>query len=203
MDLSHDPQLFDQFLQMRLERALPRDAQFGQRKFFLKNGERAQRGGDAFFRNQPAGLEQPPAPIDRRFPPHIRELVQRQPRTIDPQTLRRAPQLDQPIRKRTTARKHQRHRAEELLQLRAVIADVLLLRDIGAMKRNHARLIPALDERQQVHAGVAEINVHQIGAAPLQQRGQHLVFASIHDGRAALHEFQPAVPQRIGPRLRN
>ena len=37
------------------------------------------------------------------------------------------------------------------------------------MKGNDTRLVPALDEGQKVHAGVTEINVHQVRTAPLQQ----------------------------------
>ena len=70
------------------------------------------------------------------------------------------------------------------------------------MKRYHARLVPLLDEREQVHAGMSKIDMHQIGAMPLQQRIKRLILASIDNGRAPLHEFQPAVYQQICAPLR-
>jgi len=49
-----------------------------------------------------------------------------------------------------------------------------------------------------VHAGVAEINVHKIGAVPLQQRIERLIFTAVNDRRPSLDEFEPAVNQQIG-----
>src|SRR2546423_4201886 len=52
-------------------------------------------------------------------------------------------------------------------------------------------------------AGVPEINVHQIGAAPFQQPREHLIFTAINDRRFLFHPLEPAVPERIGPRFRD
>src|SRR5437588_10664824 len=71
------------------------------------------------------------------------------------------------------------------------------------MEEEDTRFVQALDERQQVHAGVPEINVHQIGSAPGQKSCTHLILAAIHDGRSLFDPFQPAVPERIGPRFWN
>ena len=51
---------------------------------------------------------------------------------------------------------------EKLLQLFRILGNIFLQRDIGAVERNDARFIPALDEGQQMHTGVAKINMHQI-----------------------------------------
>lgn len=65
------------------------------------------------------------------------------------------------------------------------------------MKRYNARFVPLLDEWEQVDAGMAKINVHQVGAMPLQQRIKGLILASIDDGWPSLHEFQPAVHEQV------
>src|SRR4029079_15907561 len=65
------------------------------------------------------------------------------------------------------------------------------------------RFVPALDERQQVYTGVTEINVHQVGAATIEQFREHLVFAAVNDGRFSFHPLQPSMPERIVFRLRD
>src|SRR5919198_496370 len=65
------------------------------------------------------------------------------------------------------------------------------------MKRHHAWLVPLLDKGQQVHASMAKINMHQVGAMPLQQRIKRLILAPIDNRRASLDEFQPAVHEQI------
>src|SRR5204863_133740 len=72
-----------------------------------------------------------------------------------------------------------------------------LWRDISAVKRDDARLMPALDEGQKMHASVPEIDVHQVRAAPRQEVRKHLVLAAINNRGALFHPFQPAMPQRI------
>src|SRR5436190_15962205 len=54
-----------------------------------------------------------------------------------------------------------------------------------------------------MHAGVPEINVHQVRAAPFQQFRQHLILAAIHDRRLSFYPLEPAVPERIIARLRD
>src|SRR5688500_12761997 len=71
------------------------------------------------------------------------------------------------------------------------------------MKGNDTRLLPPFDERQQMHAGVAEINVHQVSAPPLKQPGEHLVFTAVKDRRLLLHKLEPAMAQRVAVRLRD
>ena len=71
------------------------------------------------------------------------------------------------------------------------------------MERDHARFIPFFDERKQVHASVAKINMHQISAAPRQERSQHPVFSSIDHRRTPFNELEPSVAQKIHPLLRN
>jgi hypothetical protein len=39
--------------------------------------------------------------------------------------------------------------------------------------------------------------MHQVGAMPFQQRIKRLILASIDNGRASLHEFQPAVHEQV------
>src|SRR5205814_10065869 len=71
------------------------------------------------------------------------------------------------------------------------------------MERDHARFIPFFDERKQVHASVAKINMHQISAAPRQERSQHPVFSSIDLRRTPFNELEPSVAQKIHPLLWN
>ena len=71
------------------------------------------------------------------------------------------------------------------------------------MERHHAGFVPFLDERKQVHAGVAELNMHQINATPRQERSQHLVLPSIDHRRSPFNELEPSVAQKIHPLLRN
>src|SRR5205814_6756373 len=84
-----------------------------------------------------------------------------------------------------------------------VIRDILFNRYIGAMERYHARFIPLFDKRKQVHPRMAEVNVHEIGATPFQERSQELIFSPVNNGRTPLHEFKPSVTQKIHALLWN
>ncbi len=77
------------------------------------------------------------------------------------------------------------------------------MRHVSPVERNYAWFIPFLNEREQVHAGMAKIDMHEIGAMPLQQRIQRLILAPINNGRTPLHEFQPAVHQKVRAPLWN
>src|SRR3954466_13522789 len=85
MNLLRDPQLFGEFLEMRLQRPLPGDDQLRVRKFLLENGKGTEGGGHAFFGNEPASLHESPAAIDRGITPNKRKFVQRHARAIDAQ----------------------------------------------------------------------------------------------------------------------
>jgi hypothetical protein len=82
-------------------------------------------------------------------------------------------------------------------QLPGVVGAFRFQHHIGAMEGNNARLGPAADEGQQMHAGVAKINVHEIGPAAFEQIGQELVFAPVNDRRLPLDKLEPAVPKWI------
>ena len=44
---------------------------------------------------------------------------------------------------------------------------------------------------------MAKVNVHEIRAAPFQNRSEILILPAIDDGRFALHKFQPAMMEQI------
>src|ERR1051325_7430091 len=201
MHVARNSQTGSEHLQFRLERSLAGNEKFSARMVFFENGEGAQAGGDAFFRNQSAGLHHPPAAVRRRLPVHHRKFIERNTGAIDAELLRRTTELREAIGERLRAGEHKRHEPEQAAQLSAIVRDLFLDRDIRAMKRNNARLVPLLDERQEVHSGVSKINVHDIGPAPVQKRGEHLVFAAINNRRLAFDEFEIAVPQQVHARL--
>ena len=75
--------------------------------------------------------------------------------------------MNQPVNKRLGTREHKRDRIEKTAQFCRIILDLGFVGDVGAMERYDAWLVPLLDERKQVHAGMAEINMHEVGAVPL------------------------------------
>src|SRR5262245_62370109 len=75
--------------------------------------------------------------------------------------------------------------------------------DVRAVERYNTRLVPLLDKRKQVHARMAEINVHQISSVAPQQRIQGLILTAINNRRPPLDEFQPTVNKQVGAPLRN
>ncbi len=68
------------------------------------------------------------------------------------------------------------------------------------MKGNNAGLAPALDEGEQMNAGMTEINVHQIRPATFKQVRQQLVLTAINDRRCPNDKLQPAMSNRIKTR---
>src|ERR1043166_3635071 len=201
MHVARNSQSGRKHLQFRLQRSFAGNEKFGARMVLLENGECAQTGGDAFFRNQPAGLHDAPAAVRRRWSIHHRKFVQWNTGAIDAQLLRRTTELGETIGERLRAGQHEGHERKQAAQFSAIIRDLFLDRDVRTVKRDHARLVPLLDERKQVHTRVAKINVHDIGPAPFQKRGEHLVFAAINNRRLAFDEFEVAVPQQVHPRL--
>src|SRR5205823_2193664 len=110
MNFAGDAQLFREFFQVRLERTFAGDDQLGVGKFFLENGEGAKRRGDAFLRNQAAGLHESPAPILRGIAADKRKLVQGNSGPVDAQALGRTAKSEQSFRQRFRAREDQRDR---------------------------------------------------------------------------------------------
>jgi hypothetical protein len=45
--------------------------------------------------------------------------------------------------------------------------------------------------------------MHQVGATPFQEPGEHLIFAAVKDRRLLFDELKPAMAQRVGVRLRD
>ena len=76
--------------------------------------------------------------------------------------------MDQPVSQRLGTREDERDCIKKTTQFARIIFDLGFVCDVRAMERYHARFVPLLDEREQVHAGMAKINVHKIGAVPLQ-----------------------------------
>src|SRR5437660_12084808 len=87
---------------------------------------------------------------------------------INSQLLGRTTKAEQSIGERLRTRQNQRHKIKQAAQLYRIIGDVVLDRDVGAVERNYARLVPLLDKRQQMHASVTKINVHEIGPTLFQ-----------------------------------
>src|SRR3954464_14517243 len=96
--------------------------------------------------------------INRSLTPDERKFLQGNPGAANAELFRRATKRDEAIRQRLGTRKDQRYRAKHLPQLRNIILHVLLQTHVRAMKRNHTRFLPVIDERQQMHASMTEVN---------------------------------------------
>jgi len=73
------------------------------------------------------------------------------------------------IGERLRTGEYERDRIEKTPQFAGIIFNLWFMRDVGAMERYYARLVPLLDKRKQVHARMAEVNVHQISSVAAQQ----------------------------------
>jgi len=58
-------------------------------------------------------------------------------------------------------------------------------------------MLPAFDEGQQVHAGVAEIDMQEVGRAALQCFDDDLQLTAVMHGREAADVFEPKALQEI------
>jgi hypothetical protein len=96
------------------------------------------------------------------------KFTQRDAGAIDAQFLWRTAQMNQPISERLGTREHEWNRTKKTPQFCRIILDLGFVRNVSAMERDHAWLVPLLDKRKQVHAGMAKIDMHKIGAVPLQ-----------------------------------
>ena len=99
MNSFRNSQLCGQSLELWLQGAFAGDPQFRFRIFFQEHGKRAQRCGDAFFRNQAAGLENLPPAILWRVAANKWEIPRWNARAINADMLSAAtqsPPNDQP-----------------------------------------------------------------------------------------------------------
>src|SRR3954469_25144185 len=83
MNLANNAEFFRQLLEVRLERPLAGDDQFGIRKFLLENCESAEGSRDTLLRDQPARLHETPAAVDRRIAANKWKFVERNTGAID------------------------------------------------------------------------------------------------------------------------
>ena len=70
-----DAELCGKPCQLRLQRSLAGDEKFGVRKFSLQNRECAKGSGDAFLRDETAGLQEIPVSVHRRLAAHQRKFA--------------------------------------------------------------------------------------------------------------------------------
>ena len=100
---------------------------------------------------------------------HQREFIQRDSGPIDAKLFRRAPQLGQSIGERLRTREYERDGIEKTPQFAGIVLNLWFMRDVCAVERYNAGLVSLLDKRKEMHAGMAEINVHQISSVAAQQ----------------------------------
>ncbi len=77
--------------------------------------------------------------------------------------------MRQSVSKRLRTGEHKRDRIEKTPQFAGIIFNLWFTRDVRAVERYNTRLVPLLDKREQMHARMAEINVHQISSVAAQQ----------------------------------
>jgi hypothetical protein len=148
MHFPSNAELLRERLQFRLQRPLARDDEFGLGEFPRKDRKGTNGRSDAFLLDQPAGLQDSPVAVGRKFPRHRRELVERNSGAINSNLFRRATEFDQAISQRLRSSQNDRDGIEENAQFFYIIFNILLDRNIGAMKRNQARSVPFLNEGQ-------------------------------------------------------
>src|SRR5215471_4983614 len=166
MHVPENAQSACEHFQFWLQRAFASDEKFRAGIVLLKNCKSAQAGGHAFLWNQSACLDYFPFPVSRRFSIDKGEFIERDSSAIKAQLFGGASQLGQSFGERLGAGEDEWDSIEQTLQLSGVIFNLRFMRDIGAMERYDTRFMPLLNKRKQVHASMAEINMHEISAVP-------------------------------------
>ena len=131
----------------------------------------------------------------RRGALHRRELRQGDARTIQAYLIRRAADGLEPLRERFRTRQHQRDKREELLHFAEILRLMRARHHVRAVEGDKRGPLPPLQERAQMHAGVPEINVHQIRAPPPKKLHELLHLAPVIERRNPLDELQIKAPQ--------
>src|SRR5204863_3355506 len=169
MHVSGNAEAAGKHFQLRLQRAFAGNHKFRVRVVLLENCKSAQARCHAFLGDQPARLHDLPFAVSRRFSVHQWKLIQRDSSAINAKCFRGAPKLSQSIGKRLRTREHERDGVEKTPKFARIIFNLWFMRDVRAVERYNAWLVPLLDKWKQVHAGMAEINVHQISSVAPQQ----------------------------------
>ncbi len=97
-----------------------------------------------------------------------REITQRDAGPVEPEFVGRAPEAFEPFGERMGAGEDQRDGGEKPVELFEVVGAILPRHDIGPVEGDDARAVPKLDKREEMRAGVPEVDVHQGGRAPVE-----------------------------------
>ena len=137
-----------------------------------------------------------PCAVGRHLAFHQGELRQGNPGAIEANLLVRTADVLEPLRQGLRARKHQRHQREEFLHGVEILRLMLARHHVRTVKGDDRWALPPLHERAEMHASVAEINMHHISAPTSKERRQLLHLAPVMERRNAPDELQIKASQK-------
>ena len=91
--------------------------------------------------------------------------------------------------------------AKEFAQMAVILGLMIARHDIGAMEGDDARFAPALDKREQMDAGMAEINVHEVRATTAEDLHQALHLAAVVERREMADVLEPETANEVFARF--
>ena len=174
LDLIGDFQFPAQGAQFRLLRSLPGNGEPRGGIVPREPGKRAQARRQALLRDEAACLEQAESAVGRIGAPLIRKSVEWNTRAVEPQFSAGTTQARQGVEQGMGAREDQADLAEKLLHGAPVGGVDEFHEHVRAVERHHGgKRGPACRQvRQELHARVAEENMQDGTAAPLQSPAQ-------------------------------
>ncbi len=124
-------------------------------------GESLERGFEAFFCNEPPGLQEAPATVGREHASLERDFAQGDAGALEADFFAGTTEIDEGGGERFRAHEDESHGGEHLLGGGAIGGFVQIDEDIGPVKGNHAGPFPCANERQEMDGDVAEVNVEE------------------------------------------
>lgn len=143
-----------------------------------------------------------PRAVDGWGPLEERKSVEGNSGAVDADSIGIGAEMDQSRCKGFAAGEDHRERANELRELAIVAGLVGTRHDVHAVERHDGRVRPVSDEWQQVHAGVAEVDVQEIRLPSAENAGELIIFAAVKDRLHAADVFLVEPCEKIDARAR-
>ena len=142
-----------------------------------KCGESLERGFEAFFCNEPPGLQEAPATVGRERASLERDFAQGDAGALEADFFAGTTEIDEGGGERFRAHEDEPHGGEHLLGGGAIGGFVQIDEDIGAVKGNHAGPFPCANERQEMDGDVAEVDVEEARVGGVEDAADFRCFA--------------------------
>ena len=183
--------------------AISGDDETGGWSLFLNLGERLERSGEAFFFDEPAGLEKPPFAVGGGRPTFgERPRIEGDAGAVKTEFARRAAKRGKVFEQSFGTGKDERGTLKHFLERRTVGRLSRIDARISPVKRDDHRARAGTDEREELDGDMPEVDVHDAGVEMQGAVDEVLHFTSADLNRRIFYRFAPKAAHLTHDRIR-